>query len=284
MVKKKAVKKSAKSVDKSEFEVAWQYLDFEQIEDEQNAKSSLIDKIITTAGWILWIVIAYFVANFVMAIIMLILRHYQLIDLKNPDTITIGVINILMYIFLFIFAIFLPVWWSKRKRSGKLKFSDVLTQVGLSRPPKLIDLRYFAADLPVFYIVNIVISGVAAYILGSETMGQAQSLDFTATGNVWWQLAIIGFTYIVVAPVFEEMTMRGFLFGKLRKKLPFLTTAVLVSLLFAVAHGQINVGIMTFILSMFACYMREKTGSIWGGIFLHAFSNCVAFILVFLAS
>ncbi|HMQ09657.1 MAG TPA: CPBP family intramembrane metalloprotease, partial [Candidatus Nanoperiomorbaceae bacterium] len=135
--------------------------------------------------------------------------------------------------------------------------------------------------LPVFYISVLVLSIVAATILGDEVMNQTQEIGFAATNNVS-ELVFIFVALVIVAPLFEEMMMRGFLFGKLREYLSLWPSAILVSLVFALAHGQINVGIMTFVLSMFACRMREKTGAIWAGLFLHMTVNLVAYSVRFL--
>lgn len=250
------------------------------------AESDLGKRVLQIAGWLLWIAAAYFLASFIMAVLIIIFRHYGLIDIENPGTVVNFLINASMYVLMFVIAMWLPIrrWKESRKEKiDKVTLKNfVFDQVGLSRRLKWVDLRYFIADLPMFYFVNIFISMLAAYWLGSEIMGQEQSLGFEATSNAWWQLVIIFLALVVIAPLFEEMLMRGFLFKKIRKSAPFWVTAILISLLFAVAHGQVNVGIMTFIMSMFCCWIREKTGTIWGAIFLHATSNFVAFALLFL--
>ena len=63
--------------------------------------------------------------------------------------------------------------------------------------------------------------------------------------------------------------------------MPWWLPATLVSALFGVAHGQWNVGLDVFVLSMVACGLREATGSIWAGIVLHMIKNMVAFMATF---
>ena len=240
------------------------------------------DKLFSVGAWLVWIVVAYFLANLVMAVLLIFLQHYHLIDYNNSNTIAKFMIDLAMYILILLIAVFVPIWWRRRKQQEKIKNQEILEQIGLIRRPKLIDLSYFAANVPVFYVVNFTIAYVAIMLLGPEIMSQNQSLSFSTDGNDWWQLIIIALTFVIIAPLFEEILMRGFLFTKVRKYLSFWPTAVTVSLLFALAHMQINVGIMTFIMSMFCCRIREKTGTIWGGIFLHAFVNAVSFTFLFL--
>jgi len=93
---------------------------------------------------------------------------------------------------------------------------------------------------------------------------------------------------VIIPPLVEEFLFRGFLFTGLRTKLPFLGATVLTSLLFASLHlaegsgGVLWVaGIDTFILSLFLCYLREKTGNLWAGILLHGLKNGVAFLYLY---
>ena len=56
----------------------------------------------------------------------------------------------------------------------------------------------------------------------------------------------------------------------------------LTSILFAVLHGQLNVGITVFVLSVVLCGLREITGTIWSGMLLHILSNGIAFYILYI--
>ncbi len=98
----------------------------------------------------------------------------------------------------------------------------------------------------------------------------------------------------VLVPLAEEFAFRGYLFGLLRKRLSFTAVAILVSLAFAILHmlfdatsgaliiKHINVAIDVFILSLFLCYLREKTQSIWASVALHGLKNFIAFLYLFI--
>jgi len=58
--------------------------------------------------------------------------------------------------------------------------------------------------------------------------------------------------------------------------------ALVTSLVFAAVHGQWNVAIDTFALSLVLCALREVTGTIWAGILLHMFKNAIAFYVLFI--
>ena len=88
---------------------------------------------------------------------------------------------------------------------------------------------------------------------------------------------------VFVAPIAEEVIMRGWLYGKLRNRTGIVVALIITSLVFAVLHGQWNVAIVTFALSAVLCGLREITGTIWSGIILHILVNGVAFYLRYIA-
>lgn len=241
------------------------------------------------AGWVLWVALVFFVASFTVALVLYVLQKSQLLNVKEIGTAGAFWIDAALYMVMFIIVMWLPWLHWRRTRKGNQPPREKRTEswrflqksVGLTRSVRGEDWRYYVAGLPVFYITVLVLSIVAAMIFGDEVMNQTQEIGFAATNNVS-ELVFIFVALVIVAPLFEEMMMRGFLFGKLREYLSLWPSAVLVSLVFALAHGQINVGIMTFILSMFACRMREKTGVIWAGLFLHMTVNLVAYSVRFL--
>jgi membrane protease YdiL (CAAX protease family) len=83
--------------------------------------------------------------------------------------------------------------------------------------------------------------------------------------------------------------VRGFLYSTLKKALPTAGAVILTSLLFAGAHlpeggaaGPLYIAALdTFVLSLILIYLREKTGSLWASITLHACKNGVAFLALF---
>ena len=95
--------------------------------------------------------------------------------------------------------------------------------------------------------------------------------------------AVLIFTaLVVVAPLFEEIIFRGFLFGTLRRTIPVVAAALVTSIVFAIVHGQWNVGIDVFALSLISCFLRYKTGSLWPSILLHMTKNGLAFYLLYI--
>lgn len=132
---------------------------------------------------------------------------------------------------------------------------------------------------PVYLVVSTMLSNIFAAIFSIDLL-EHQDIGYTDPNS--YELALIFVALVVLAPLVEEILFRGFLFTAFRRTFGFWLGAVGVSLLFAVAHGQANVGIDVFVLSMFLCYLREKTDSLWPAVALHALKNLVAFIVLFI--
>ena len=81
---------------------------------------------------------------------------------------------------------------------------------------------------------------------------------------------------VVVAPICEEIIFRGWLYGKMRSRLTAPLAMLLTSLLFGLMHGQINVGLTVFVMSLVMCIIRELTGTVYGGIVVHMLKNGLA--------
>jgi membrane protease YdiL (CAAX protease family) len=158
------------------------------------------------------------------------------------------------------------------------------SRIGLIKP-KAKDVAYALTAYAMYFVVFIFIYSIAARFTDT---GQKQELGFDAPlGQL--QLLMTFVSLVVLPPIAEEIMFRGFLFSSLRAKMRFRYAVVVTSVLFGIAHLQFGndapllwiAAIDTFTLSVFLCYLREKTGSIWPSIFLHAIKNLVAFMALY---
>lgn len=87
---------------------------------------------------------------------------------------------------------------------------------------------------------------------------------------------------VIIPPFVEEVLFRGYLYGRLKyHRFSRVLAAVITSVTFGLVHGQINVGLDTFILSMVMIFMLERRKSLWVSILMHFFKNLVAFLAAF---
>lgn len=168
----------------------------------------------------------------------------------------------------------------------KTEFGSNLKVLGLNKL-RLKYTGYALAGFAAYMVLYILGVTLAKEIIPSLDLEQKQEIGFqTTTRGLALLPAFI--SLVIVAPIAEEIVVRGFLFGGLRTKLPFIMSATITSGLFAAAHlaaskeGPLWVaGIDTFILSLVLCYLREKTDSLWPSIVVHMLKNGLAFIVLF---
>lgn len=247
---------------------------------ESSPKSTKLQKFWYVAILVAWTVLAFIVSQFIIGIPMVLILHERF-----NQTVWIGTYFALIYILTILLVIFLPpqllrlykARHTKAKVPAKLaKLTTTnLNQLGLDQYPTFVDLGL----APIAYVVYLILANIALNFMSIFSWfdaAQAQNTGFTffiTTGERI--IAILALVFI--APIAEEIIMRGWLYGKLRNKLKAPIAILIVSILFAFLHGQWNVGISVLILSIILCGLRELTGTIWCGILLHILVNGVAF-------
>lgn len=132
------------------------------------------------------------------------------------------------------------------------------------------------------YMAATIIAAIGANYLPWVDAEQAQQVGFDNLSEpVHYLVAFVAL--VIVPPIAEELLFRGYLFGRLREQLGFWFTTIVVSITFGIVHLQWNVGIDVAVLSVFLCYLRERTGSIWASMVLHGIKNGLAYFFLFVA-
>lgn len=176
------------------------------------------------------------------------------------------------------FAVWLVLKIIRRLKVQKQKIGLVL--------PRLRDVAYALVGYGVYFVGYIIILVLVNRFSHLDTE-QAQNIGFTNTPAN--QLYLVFISLVVLPPIGEEILFRGFLFTSFRQKFRFHYAVVLTSILFGIAHLQFGNGapllwvaaLDTFTLSCVLCTLREKSGSLWPGIYLHALKNGIAFVALF---
>lgn len=163
----------------------------------------------------------------------------------------------------------------KRSKSGR-------SVLGLTRLMNWADIGLAPLAFIAYAILSTIAVALAAFLVPGFSPDQVQDIGFKAlTDRTGYILAFT--TLVVIAPIAEETLFRGYLYGKLRGQVPIWAAMIVTSLVFGAVHGQWNVALDTFVLSMVMCTLREITGSIWAGILLHMLKNVIAFYLLFIS-
>ena len=139
----------------------------------------------------------------------------------------------------------------------------------------------------VFFTVGLALSVLIQ--VGSNFLPIPKTLpidEFFKTTHAAWMLAVFG---IVIAPLFEELFFRGFLYPVLYRRIGFFAAMVLNSLLFAFTHeGQLAHAwaplLVLFVVGMALTYVRARTQSVASSFLVHSGYNAFLFGMIFVAT
>ena len=192
--------------------------------------------------------------------------------LKTPLIATI--FSSLVYVLSFIFLLF------TFKHIKPLKTPVTRNELGLNNLVTFSDIGLALAGFFGYLAFSAILTALFSifpWFNLTENQPLLYSTLISPSGKILAALALV-----VAGPILEEVIYRGLIYGKLRKKHSLVTSILIVSILFGFLHGQWNVGVDVFALSVVACLMRETTGTIYAGIILHILKNAIAFYMLFI--
>jgi membrane protease YdiL (CAAX protease family) len=219
-------------------------------------------------GLAAWVGLVLLVVQYVVA--------FVFVRVLPESSITSNVVNSVYQVIVYAAALFVAIFvpWKV------LKCKTTRGEMGLRGLPTWTDLLLAPIG---FIVVLLAAGGLTALMMAlmpDVDWQQAQEVGYHGLYQI--QDFIMAFVCLVVlAPLCEEIIFRGWLYGKLRFKMPAFPAMLIVSVLFGIMHGQWNVGVTVFAMSMGMCIMREFTGTIWSGVILHMIKNGVAFYFLF---
>lgn len=182
------------------------------------------------------------------------------------------IFSALVYVVALLVIIFVP--WKL------LKMKTTREELGMRDLPTWTDILLAPIAFIVFLIASGFIMAVMQAIMPSIDWTQEQDVGFNnIISNLDFVLTFL--SLVVIAPIAEEIIFRGWLYGKMRRKMSAVPAILIVSLLFGLVHGQWNVGVVVFTMSIAMCLIRELTGTIWGGILVHMIKNGLAFYALY---
>jgi hypothetical protein len=118
-------------------------------------------------------------------------------------------------------------------------------------------------------------------VIWGTLVGVPEQTTVEDVGGDEGQLALIlaGVLFIAVAPVAEEFFFRGFFYGALRNRMSFVWAALVCGVVFGGIHAATGPEAipLLIVLGIAFCVVREKTGSLYPCIAMHAVNNTIAY-------
>ncbi|RKM58135.1 CPBP family intramembrane metalloprotease [Butyrivibrio sp. X503] len=108
----------------------------------------------------------------------------------------------------------------------------------------------------------------------------AQAADSLMEGS----LLPLFVSMVVLAPICEELLMRGFFQNRFSKLLPFGVSAVLTGFLFGVLHMNLNQFCYAWVLGIIFAYVNRASGSMITSTIMHLIFNAVGCVVMFISA
>lgn len=224
-------------------------------------------------GLLAWVLAGFVLSSAIVALIVWILTEVGVSFTALNQTILNTILALAVYILTLIIVVGVP-WLIKKSSFTK-------DEAGLTRLPSWMDILMAPAGFIVYFIVSGILTFTVTQLVPGFDTSEVQQTGFEDISQRYEYILAFA-TLVVLAPVAEEVLFRGYLYGKLRKYVPIWVAILATSALFGLVHGQWNVGLDVFALSIILCSLREVTGNIWAGILLHMLKNGVAFYFLFI--
>ncbi|MDR3125989.1 MAG: hypothetical protein LBU20_02900, partial [Candidatus Nomurabacteria bacterium] len=134
------------------------------------------------AGWLVWLVVSYFLAQ------VLIFTPFELlaVEIRSDDTAVLTAVSALVYALTLAILVFGP-YLARKSLKLPAKISEL---VGLARKVEWADLKKAVGTFLLYLAVLIGVMSVFAFLF-PELSEQEQNLGFDKVGNNWLQLGLI---------------------------------------------------------------------------------------------
>lgn len=251
---------------------------------EHRVRAAPVDGIVRERRWYFfllptaWVAAAFWLTSWIVVEAIFGLRqagvNFAAIDQNVFTTVAAAVIYVLLLAFTLGLPRLFKLW------SGRFDYRRLL---GFTRLMQWRDILFAALGFVVYLALGIGLVLIVSKCIPGFNPTQVQDTGFGK--YLTPHNAILVFiSLVVIAPVAEETIFRGYLFGTLRRILPVWVAALVTSALFGLVHGQWNVGLDVFVMSLVSCFLRYRTGSLWASILLHMAKNGLAFYTLYVAT
>lgn len=155
---------------------------------------------------------------------------------------------------------------------------SVASVLGLKRPKRKTVWLLPLTILVYLFLLVLVMSVLA--ILSPDLANQEQDIVEMVDALGGWQLVLTVVGVGFLTPIAEEFLFRGFMLWAYSEKLKIWVSIILTSVLFGIAHGQVNVGLDTFIFGVALGLLRWQTASVYPPVFMHMLKNSLALTVI----
>ena len=171
----------------------------------------------------------------------------------------------------------LVVFLKYRGKAYREKYGKVYIKTRNLRPDSY---KIFIIGLGVAGFGNILLSlFLKVFENNSYIRETLQNLEEILSYNTRFEYALLFISVVVLAPILEEILLRGILFSETKKYLGKKSAIVINGLAFAIYHMNLIQGINTFFMGMVLAYIYYYRKSIKEVILVHMLNNLMAMVM-----
>ena len=138
--------------------------------------------------------------------------------------------------------------------------------------------RLMLMMIPAGVLIQISVSSVLNMLPASLTDSYSSAFNLTRQGHILWEIIAA----VLIAPICEEVAVRGLVYSRLKKGMPRWTAIILQALLFGLLHGQALWISYAFLFGICFALVHYAFDSLLPTILLHAAINASSYLLGFL--
>lgn len=216
---------------------------------------------------LLMVFAAFFIVSFIYTIVRSIFILITGIPETNPQS-----DYCLMVIAVMIAVILFYLWYKRYAGNGILEQTE---------PKDIITLK----NLGIYLMMGI---GCQLFVSGMLTLIRPlfeklfSYYDETISSLFIADTIIVGVYVIILAPIIEELMLRGILLNRLRHGVSFTVANLIQATVFGIYHWDIIQGLYAFGIGLLLGYVYEKTRTLLAPIIVHVLINGSGFLVQFL--
>jgi membrane protease YdiL (CAAX protease family) len=139
-----------------------------------------------------------------------------------------------------------------------------------------------AAGIALFFIPLRMMIGLGVLLLFRLPVENLQArADLLASELTWPGFLVTLLMAGGLIPFAEELFFRGVLFGWLRRRYGLWIGMATSAVIFALAHGDLAIGVSNLILGLVLAWVYDRSLSIWVPVAVHAVNNSLAVVLLY---
>ncbi|MGC9318748.1 MAG: CPBP family intramembrane glutamic endopeptidase, partial [Armatimonadota bacterium] len=136
----------------------------------------------------------------------------------------------------------------------------------------------------VFVTVMLLVALIASFLLGQSLPLAQTAEEVIGAARSPAEIAIFFVLVCIMAPVFEELIFRGYVYGGLRRVLSSRHAIIIGGALFAAVHLNAEAFAVIGLIGVLLCYLYERTRSLLPGMIAHGVHNGMVLAVVLLQS